>query len=190
MPNQVGEQAGSTSSGAGYSRVLTSGLVGLRQVDGYPVAKALPDGSWTLFQHTTSSKQVWMAKMTPFQLNDAVDRSGFLPLRVDLIPPANQGIQTATIEFGYAEHGSPDQFYCPSRRESCAAVTSSLTQADPFKYAVSDQYVRTPCSTGCSITTPALPMHVVYYRSKYFDGSGAVVSVGPMRVGSEMTGVK
>jgi IPT/TIG domain len=188
-PNQVGEPAGSGISGAGYSRVLTSGLVPLRQTDSYPLAKALPDGSWAFFNYSGSPRQVWMVKMPPYQSYDAVDRSGFVPLRVDLVAPSDSRIRSAVIEFGYAEQGATDQYYCSSRREACVAVSSMLNQSDPFKYALSDQYTGVPCQSSCSVTIPVLPMHVVYYRARYLDGTGAVVAYGPPSIGAEGTPV-
>ena len=190
LPNQVGEKAGSGTSGAGYSRVLTGGLVGLRQTSNYPLAKALPDGSWSLFQYSVDFHQIWMVKMPPFLQNDALDRSGFLPLRVDLVPPADPRIQTAVIEFGYAEQGAPDQRFCTSRREACVAVSPVLSQSDPFKYVVSDQYTGAPCKGSCTITLPVLPMHVVYFRAKYLDASGVAVAFGPARAGAEVNASK
>jgi hypothetical protein len=190
--NSVGEEIGSTTYGAGYSRLLSSGLIGLRMHDGYPLAKSLPDGSFALLSHLQQSagtlwEQVWMLKLPPYQQNDSLDRSGFLPLEVSLVPPSDPRIVSAVVEFGYAEYGAPDAHFCTSRREACVAVATVLYQADPFKYEVSDQYSPAQCPSGCSIIVPALPMHVVYYQPKYLDANGTVVNLGPRGVATELS---
>jgi hypothetical protein len=133
--NSVGEDSGSTTYGASYSRLLSSGLIGLRMHDGYPLAKSLPDASFALFSHLQQSagtlwEQVWMPKLPPYQPNDNLDRSGFLPPRVSLVPPSDPRIVRALVEFGYAEYGSPDAHFCTSRRETCAAVATILRIPD------------------------------------------------------------
>jgi hypothetical protein len=188
--NSVGEPIGSATFGAGYSRLLSGGLAGLRMHDGYPLAKALPDGSFALFSHLQQSggtlwEQVWMLKLPPFQQNDSLDRSGFMSLQLSLVPPPDLRIVSAEVEFGYAEYGAPEAHFCTSRREPCVAVATVLNQADPFKYEISDSYSPIPCSSGCSITVPALPMHVVYYRPNFLDASGTVVYYGPRGVAAE-----
>src|SRR5262249_21892864 len=77
------------------SRVLTHGLAGIRNSFYYWTAKSLPDASWTLFSRGLVQPPfgdlltVWMAKIPPMPAPDGVDRSTFLPLTVNLTPPAN-----------------------------------------------------------------------------------------------------
>ena len=77
LPNSIGEPIGSHETGAGYSRLLTGGLAGLRNHNGYPQAKSLPDGSWALISQQAAVSQAWMVKMPPFVQNDTLDRSAF-----------------------------------------------------------------------------------------------------------------
>ena len=65
----------------------------------------------------------------------------------------------ASIRFGYAENGATGSYYCMSRQEACRAGTN----IQPFAYDVSDAPTWNTCTSGCTITIPAIPGRVVYY---------------------------
>ena len=174
------------------SRILSHGLAGIRNSFFYWTAKSLPDASWALFTRGTTVAPfgdlltVWMAKVPPQPVPDGVDRSTFLPLAVDLTPPPNAQVARAVIRFGYAEQGDPERYYCTSRREACISASASFTAVEPFKYETTESYAGVECATGCRITLPVLPLHVIYYEPVYLDASGRVVARGPKGVSAEL----
>ncbi len=169
-------------------RVITGGLASLKQLGGTPSARALYDGSWLLF--TTGyylgvpPSQVLMAKLPPFSGDSGVDRTTFLRAPVNIKSPGGS-VASATLEFWYAEQGG----YCTSRRETCVAVATTVTDATPFWYKTTDAYAKQPCTNACTITVPVLPMHVAYYTVKFYDASGSFLQDGESGVVVDKTRV-
>jgi hypothetical protein len=165
--------------GAGYSRVVTQGLAGVRNAFTYPTAKPLPDASWMLFSltdqtssNTSLNDSILMAQLPPTPTPDGVDRSTFVPATLNLTPPAGSGAVSAVVRFGYAEQGGADQYLCSSRREACVRVSTDIRNESPFSYEKSDNYSLVACSSSCTVTIPVLPMHTAYFRASYLDGNG------------------
>jgi uncharacterized protein (TIGR03437 family) len=139
--------------------------------------KPLPDGSWTL--HLSSAPAppgMYIIKIPPQPVSDGIDRTTFVRASLNLAPPSGQGIVSAKVYFGYSEFGNASQFYCTSRREACVAVSSSVTDANPFSYAQTDTYTPAPCATSCTIALPVLPMHTAYFHVSYLNSSGSEVA--------------
>jgi hypothetical protein len=174
---------GTSAESVANSRIVTRGLAGIKNMFYYSTAKALPDASWALFNVGSvlvpnPQVNVWMAKLPPLAKQDDVDRSTFVRAPVRITTPQGQGIASAAIEFGYAEHGATDQYHCTSRHEACVATAATVNDAAPFSFAQTETYTRRPCATTCTIMLPVLPAHVAYYQVKFYDAQGAFVALG------------
>ena len=172
------------------TRVITRGLAGIKDMFYYSTAKSLPDASWALFNVGSvlvpnPQVNVWMAKLPPLQKHDNVDRSTFVRAPIHVVAPQGKGIAAAAIEFGYAEQGGTDQYYCTSRREACVATAAEVNDATPFQFAQTESYTRMPCATACTIALPVLPAHVAYYQIKFYDAEGTLVALGDRGVAVE-----
>ena len=116
-----------------------------------------------------------MTIFPPYPSQDGVARNTFIPEPVAIDPPPGSGVQSAIVEFGYAENGDPGSYYCTSRQETCVAASASVNTATPFYFEQSESYSGVPCGTGCTITIPAFSQRALYYRWKYLGSSGQVV---------------
>jgi hypothetical protein len=116
--------------------------------------------------------------LPPFPTSDSISRNTFVPVHMDAPPTRDSSI---VVEFGYAENGSADSFFCTSRQETCVATSSTVNQALPFYYAQSETYRGVRCGTGCTVEVPALSQRILYCRWKHLNAFGAVVAVGDTR---------
>lgn len=187
--DQIYTYGASDAANIAGSRVLTHGLAGIKMESGFPLAKALPDSSWSLFTIglATSANHihVWAAKIPPYPVSDGKDRTTFLRAPISITTPSGQGIATATVEFGYSEYGTAAQHYCTSRAEACVVGAASVTDATPFQYKTTDTPVRLSCASSCTPSLPVLPGHTAYWTVKFYDGSGTYVADGPSGVAVE-----
>jgi hypothetical protein len=67
----------------------------------------------------------------------------------------------ARVQFGYSRYigaaGAPSSFYCSTRKEACN------TNGSPYSFA-SETTSGTACSSGCTITVPAMSPNLVYWQ--------------------------
>jgi hypothetical protein len=169
-------------------RSLTKGLSRYKIIDPYWNAQALADASWLMFRSMYNGgawTDVLLAKVPPFPATDSVVRSTFVPVPVVVVPVG--GATNAVIQFGYAENGAPDNFYCTSRQEKCMA-TASTVQAIPFLFpsdgagGVETGVTGLMCSAGCTIALPGISQRILYYQIKYRDVSNQTVATGRVEV--------
>jgi hypothetical protein len=91
------------------------------------------------------------------------------------------------VEFGYDEYGSDgvNKFYCTTRAENCRVAGASVVEATPFSFA-SEALTN---ANGYSITVPALPGMLLYYRSVVNGVTGPTqVSLSGFSFSSSATG--
>jgi hypothetical protein len=85
------------------------------------------------------------------------------------------------VDFGYGEYGTPTQFFCTPRAEACHTVTPAIDSTNPFFYD-SEAVQGAACDKGCVLRIPAIAARVLYYRIRYLDSSGGVVSISPLQI--------
>jgi hypothetical protein len=172
-------------------RHLTKGLNRYNLIDENENVHSLPDASWLLLESNAvlgSAMVILAGKLPPYPQVDSVNRQTFVPLTLNLTPPADLGVANAVIQFGYLENGAPNQFFCTSRHEACLAVSANVSETTPFRFPSegSDGTAATVngvgCASGCSVTIPSIPQRVVYYQVLYRDSSNQVVAQTPVQM--------
>jgi hypothetical protein len=166
---------------ANRQRSLTNGFQKnrLSVFNGYTRWGGLPLGEWGYFVGgwlDDVRSDLMLVKLPPFGPQDSVNRGTFIPVQVQLgwVP---KGTDNIVAEFGY----TPD-FHCTSRQEACvAAGTGQVNETTPFYWA-SEGHSGLSCVAGCTLTIPALPQRVVYYRIQYRQADGSVLAMGPTQV--------
>jgi hypothetical protein len=167
-----------TDFAGAFTRTLVTATSRLRMVGGFENNRLLPDNSWLLFRAewlNYNREEMWMAKMLPYPATDSIGRGTFVPMVLNLQPPAGVSVDNAVVQFGYAEYGGN----CTSRRDSCIA-NSAMIAATPFQFA-SENPRGVSCSSGCTIAIPAISQRILYYQVNYRDKSNAVLSSSPQQ---------
>ena len=159
-------------------RLLSHGLDKYDQQSTFWNSRMVPDGSWAFTQLAMDSTIKLI--QVPMRSVDRVNRQYYVPVTVK-VPRLVAGSTNAVVQFGYGENG-PTGLRCTTRQETCVAVSSSIDPANPFYFEQIDTYAGASCVLGCTITIPALPGRVLYYRVLYRDANGSAVLVQPMRV--------
>jgi hypothetical protein len=118
-----------------------------------------------------------LASLPPMPQADSVSRNTFVPIALTLSPPPGLPLASAVVEFGYAENGGAGAYYCTSRQETCIASSAGINPATPFFYEQSEQFAGVPCAAGCTVTVPAVPQRILYYRWKYLSAAGQAIAV-------------
>jgi hypothetical protein len=120
--------------------------------------------------------EIMLGKLPPFPAEDSVNRGTFIPVSVhlDAVPA---GTDNVAVDFGY-----DSAFRCTARNEACVATgTGPVNEATPF-YFSGETYAGRPCASGCTVTIPALPQRVLYYRARYRGLGGSAVGAGSTEV--------
>ena len=63
-----------------------------------------------------------------------------------------------------------------------ANAATIQTGANVFSYLAADAPAGVPCSSGCTVTIPALSQRIMWYRVKYRDAGNSMIAVGPAKV--------
>lgn len=165
-----------TDYAGAYTRNLVTATSRLRMVTGFENNRLLPDNSWLLFRAewlNYTREEMWMAKMVPYPTPDSVDRGTFVPMVLNLQPPAGLNVDNAIVQFGFTEYSGN----CTSRNDPCLANTA-IVGSPPFHFA-SENPSGMPCSTSCTIAVPAISQRVLYYQVEYRDKSNRTLAASP-----------
>jgi hypothetical protein len=154
------------------------------QMSWYWISYASPGGE-VLFSNAPGLDGVrtdnLVSVLPPFPAPDTAPRGGFIPVTAQTAPPAGLMVHDVVVEFGYAENGAANSFFCTSRRESCVAVSGAIGSSAPFFYEQTETYSGAPCASGCTVAIPALSQRILYYRWKYRDAFGNVIATSDLR---------
>jgi hypothetical protein len=176
----IGAVGGGNDDTGRWSRTLSRMLGYPHRQSMYANLVALPDASWALGYTMLAGGTENIAlgvKLPPYPLDDGPQSNGtFVASAVHVTAPP-PGTDNVVVEFGY-----DPEFRCGSRREACVSTTGGameqpVNEALPFYWA-SEAYAGTPCASGCTVTIPALPQRVLYYRVKYRKADGTVLKTG------------
>jgi hypothetical protein len=174
---QVGFGANDPKGSLG--RKLTMGLGRHHLYDSYWNVRPFSDASWMLFRSLWLNgvrTEAMLAKLPPYPPLDGIDRSDFVPLKINAVTRGMEGVNNAILQFGYEENGQATDFFCTSRREACvkgAHTGNSYGMA-------SDAVTGVACQNGCTIMLPGLSGRVAYYRVVYRDGANTVIGMTPI----------
>ena len=163
------------NTGAG-TRILTK-FVRARVLSPFWTPYVLPDGKWMTFESHLGgdgsvNKTYLIGKIPPPGPADRNTRSTFEAVKLTL--PGNSNASGAYVQFGYAENGDPSNLFCTSRADTCVAAKAAVVPSNPFYFQQTESWSPVPCTTGCSISIPAIPQRALYYRYVYVTGSGAI----------------
>jgi len=146
------------------SRFLTYGFGGPGQptafTEAFPISTTQayipPSGPSTPFGNTA-----WIAQL-PTWVEDTTNRTvgGGISVQV----PSGAGAY-ARVHFGYSRFigvgGAPSGFYCSGRAEACNTSTAG---GSPYSFDSETGTTAVSCSSGCTITVPAMAPNTVYWQ--------------------------
>ncbi len=136
---------------------------------------ASPDAKWGFFANAPlgqrprsqeAGSHFFAMKLPPWPTSsDSVNRTQYVQIPVELTGVSGDNIR---ISFGYGENGDPSKFYCTTRQETCW-TSATATPLNPFVFDGETQH-KTPCTSGCSISIPAIPGRIVFYQMERSNG--------------------
>lgn len=144
-------------------RVLTNSMSQYDQETVFWNSRTIPDGSWAFTTLAAYPNTIKLVQIPPRE-KASLSRIQYMPVSVSV--PGRAGLDNVMVEFGYAENGSPTNYYCTARQESCVAQGATISSSTPFYFETTESgsITGTPCSSGCTIAIPAISTRVLYYR--------------------------
>jgi hypothetical protein len=112
-------------------------------------------------------------KIPPIVL-DSTNRGTFIPISVE---GERQAGARTRVKFGY-----DPAFLCTSRQEPCYAVNTDVDESAPFLFASELSANSGISSAHYRLAIPGFSGTVLYYQVETVDGSGSIVSAGPVVV--------
>jgi hypothetical protein len=92
------------------------------------------------------------------------------------------GTNNVIVRFGYAEYGTPTQYYCTQRRDPCVANSGTVNQSNPFQWpadgvgGVESGITGVSCASTCAIQIPIISGYVGYFLAVFRDGGNSTIS--------------
>ena len=145
-----------------HSRFITNGWSSQGRQWSYTHGTAYPTGQWAMLMGSNSidgfGMTGFMVSLPPWE-EKKDPNNDFKSFMVKI--PA--GPKYAEVQFGYSRYIGPGNLptnglYCTSRAENCNTSAASLFNFD------SEPRTLTECTSGCTITIPAVAPNVMYYR--------------------------
>lgn len=91
----------------------------------------------------------------------------------------------ARVHFGYSRFtgaaGSPGNFYCSGRAEACNTSTAS---GSPYSFDSETGTTSIACSSGCTITVPAMAPNMVYWQIQVSSNGATWTNWGDVQAGT------
>lgn len=159
-------------------RTLIAGLTPYDTMSNYWNARTLPDGSWAYGEFDAGTPSSYSGELRLFKIpaapdSDSVDRTHYVPFQVSVPPNAANNV---IVQFGYAENGAPTNYYCMPRQEACEVAASTI-QTTPFYFA-SETFSGASCTSGCTITVPAISGRTLYWQILGRNSNGTTANTG------------
>src|SRR6185312_12517089 len=140
-----------------------------------------PTGKWGFMQGYWLDgvrNDLLAAKLPPWPnpQDVTVNRTNFINQSVQI--GAMQNFAAARVRFGYTENGKIGDFFCTARQETCVTAGAASTNASPYWF-ISENQGWQPCTTGCTVSIPAIPGRVLFYAVDRQDGAGNTIPGTP-----------
>jgi hypothetical protein len=174
----IEERAVVNDPSGSFSRIISSSFGIYDGQSNFWNTRTLPDGSW-LFAPVPDGGVKLFKIPPPDQSSE--DRTAYVPFTVTIGGSGAPGASSAVVEFGYGENGPAGGYYCTARQETCVAQAGTINAAVPFLFQETEAAGITgmPCAAGCTITVPAIPGRILYYRVDFRDSNGKILSREP-----------
>lgn len=145
-------------------------------------APVLPNGDWTMIQNNGGQygtrQMMSLAKVPPYPgPQRGINRGTWIPvpIRLGSVPA---GTNNVYVRFGY----NPS-FQCSTRLENCVANGAGIqTGNSVYSYETSDAPAGLACTSGCTVTIPALSQRMMWYQIVYRNAGNATIKVGGAQV--------
>jgi hypothetical protein len=147
----------------------------------FAISEPTIDGTWQNYLgEDHGHTRLYMVKVPPMPEDTTENVLTFARVPVSLYHATATKIR---IQFGYAEHGTPTQYFCTSRREACTVDAATITESTPFKFSTDSTTYVNCASQKCVAEIPRLPGRVVFAQAQFFDSGNSLLEtrqLGPM----------
>jgi hypothetical protein len=176
---------GATDHQGAYSRSLSLSEQWFHMVYGFENNQSTPGNEALLYRREFPEYQradMWELTLPPYPAFDSVNRAAYEPIAIKVSPGPTSIATRAAVDFGYMEYAQGGTYNCTTRNDGCQSVTAAIpTGNTPFVF-VSESATGLACTSGCTITVPAIPARAMYYRIRYENSSSVTIALGPWQL--------